>query len=159
MGPAGPFFLTGVLMANTDEKERQLQDEIGSRVEHDLPGVEVLAVELSNPDRFVVYVDHPEGVDHALCVRVTDMLRDYLREYTIDVSSPGTERPLRKPQHFAAALGRKVSLRTREPLDGRSKFKGELEDARDDAVVVAIDGTHVEIPYETIVRGNLIDER
>ena len=146
-------------MANTYEKERQLQEEIGSRVEHDLPGVEVLAVELSNPDRFVVYVDHPEGVDHALCVRVTDALRDYLREYTIDVSSPGVERPLRKPQHFAAALGRKVSLRTREPLDGRSKFKGELEDVRDDALVVAIDGAHVEIPYETIVRGNLIDER
>jgi ribosome maturation factor RimP len=146
-------------MANTYEKERQLQDEIGSRVEHDLPGVEVLAVELSNPDRFVVYVDHPEGVDHALCVRVTDALRDYLREYTIDVSSPGTERPLRKPQHFAAALGRKVSLRTREPLDGRSKFKGELEDVRDDALTLAVDGTHVEIPYETIVRGNLIDER
>jgi ribosome maturation factor RimP len=146
-------------MANTYEKERQLQEEIGSRVEHDLPGVEVLAVELSNPDRFVVYVDHPEGVDHALCVRVTDMLRDYLREYTIDVSSPGTERPLRKPQHFAAALGRKVSLRTREPLGGRSKFKGELEDVRDDALTLGIDGTHVEIPYETIVRGNLIDER
>ena len=146
-------------VTNTYEKERQLQDEIGSRVEHDLPGVEVLAVELSNPDRFVVYVDHPEGVDHALCVRVTDTLRDYLREYTIDVSSPGTERPLRKPQHFAAALGRKVSLRTREPLDGRSKFKGELEDVRDDALTLAVDGTHVEIPYETIVRGNLIDER
>jgi ribosome maturation factor RimP len=146
-------------MANTYEKERQLQDEIGSRVEHDLPGVEVLAVELSNPDRFVVYVDHPEGVDHALCVRVTDALRDYLREYTVDVSSPGIERPLRKPQHFAAALGRKVSLRTSEPLDGRSKFKGELEDVRDDALTLAIDGTHVEIPYETIVRGNLIDER
>jgi len=146
-------------MANTYEKERQLQEEIGSRVEHDLPGVEVLAVELSNPDRFVVYVDHPEGVDHALCVRVTATLRDYLREYTIDVSSPGVERPLRKPQHFAAAVGRTVSLRTREPLDGRSKFKGELEDVRDDALVVAIDGTHVEIPYETIVRGNLIDER
>jgi ribosome maturation factor RimP len=146
-------------MANTYEKERQLQDEIGSRVEHDLPGVEVLAVELSNPDRFVVYVDHPEGVDHALCVRVTDALRDYLREYTVDVSSPGIERPLRKPQHFAAALGRKVSLRTREPLDGRSKFKGELEDVRDDALTLAVDGTHVEIPYETIVRGNLIDER
>lgn len=146
-------------VANTYEKERQLQDEIGSRVEHDLPGVEVLAVELSNPDRFVVYVDHPEGVDHELCVRVTDTLRDYLREYTVDVSSPGIERPLRKPQHFAAALGRKVSLRTREPLDGRSKFKGELEDVRDDALTLAVDGTHVEIPYETIVRGNLIDER
>jgi ribosome maturation factor RimP len=146
-------------MTNTYEKEKQLQEEIGSRVEHDLPGVEVLAVELANPDRFVVYVDHPEGVDHALCVRVTDVLRDYLREYSIDVSSPGTERPLRKPAHFAGALGHKVSLRTREPLGGRSKFKGELKDAGDDALTLGIDGTTIEIPYETIVRGNLIDER
>ena len=141
------------------ERERQLQREVTRLVENALPGVEVLALEITGKERFCVFVDHPEGVDHALCVRVTDTLRDYLREYTIDVSSPGTERPLRKPQHFAAALGRKVSLRTREPLGGRSKFKGELKDVRDDVLTLGIDGTHIEIPYETIVRGNLIDER
>ena len=146
-------------MANTYEKERQLQDEIGSRVEHDLPGVEVLAVELSNPDRFVVYVDHPEGVDHALCARVTDLLRDYLREYSIDVSSPGTERPLRKPTHFSQVVGRKVALRTVAPVAGRSKFKGELKDAGTDALTLSVDGAEVDIPYDAIVRGNLIDER
>ena len=75
------------------------------------------------------------------------------------MSSPGAERPLRKPEHFAGALGHKVSLRTREPLGGRSKFKGELKDAGDDALTLGIDGTTIEIPYETIVRGNLIDER
>src|SRR4051794_36916008 len=159
MGPAGLFFLTGVLMANTYEKERQLQDEIGSRVEHDLPGVEVLAVELANPDRFVVYVDHPEGVDHALCVRVTDVLRDYLREYTVDVSSPGTERPLRKARHFARVMGRTVSVRVSEPIEGRSKFKGQLKDAGADALTLVVDGNDVHIPYDAIVRGNLIDER
>jgi len=137
-------------MTTTQQRERELQGEIAPRVEHDLPGVEVLAVELASPDRFVVYVDHPEGVDHALCVRVTDVLRDYLREYTVDVSSPGTERPLRKPAHFAHVIGRRVKLRTR---DGR--VKGE---------VVAADETHVTvdenaIPYEAIVRANLIDER
>ena len=146
-------------MATTYEKEKQLQDEIGLRVEHDLPGVEVLAVELANPERFVVYVDHPEGVDHALCVRVTDVLRDYLREYTVDVSSPGTERPLRKAAHFARVVGRRVSVRTREPIEGRSKFKGELQDAGADALALSVDGATIEIPYETIVRGNLIDER
>jgi ribosome maturation factor RimP len=146
-------------MATTYEKEKQLQDEIGQRVEHDLPGVEVLAVELANPERFVVYVDHPEGVDHALCVRVTDVLRDYLREYTVDVSSPGTERPLRKAAHFARVVGRRVSVRTREPIEGRSKFKGELQDAGADALALSVDGATIEIPYETIVRGNLIDER
>ena len=57
-------------MPTTFEKERQLQDDIASRVEHDLPGVDVLAVELLSPSRFCVFVDHPDGVDHALCERV-----------------------------------------------------------------------------------------
>jgi ribosome maturation factor RimP len=147
------------MATKTYDKEKQLQEEIGSRVEHDLPGVEVLALELASPDRFVVFIDHPDGVDHALCSRVTDALRDYLREYSIDVSSPGLERPLRKPSHFASALGRQVSLRTREPLDGRSKFKGEVREAGADAVTLSIEGTDWDIPYEAIVRCNLIDER
>src|SRR4051812_29545008 len=146
-------------MATTYEKERTLQGQIAPRIEQDIPGVEVLAVELASPDRFVVYVDHPEGVDHALCVRVTDLLRDYLRDYTVDVSSPGSERPLRKPSHFAGVLGHKVSLRTREPVSGRSKFKGELKDAGTDTLTLSVDGTDWDIPYEAIVRGNLIDER
>jgi ribosome maturation factor RimP len=145
-------------MAKTYDKEKQLTEEIAPRVEESLPGVEVLAVELANPDRFVVYVDHPEGVDHALCARVTDVLRDYLREYTVDVSSPGIERPLRKPGHFARVLGHKVSLRLREPVDGRAKFKGELKDADAEVLTLSIDGAEWRIPYESIVRGNLIDE-
>jgi ribosome maturation factor RimP len=146
-------------LATTYERERTLQAEITPRVEHDLPGVEVLAVELVNPERFVVYVDHPEGVDHALCARVTDVLRDYLREYTVDVSSPGLDRPLRKPAHFVRVVGRGVSLRTREPIAGRSKFKGELKDAGTDALTLSVDGADVDIPYEEIVRGNLIGEK
>jgi ribosome maturation factor RimP len=146
-------------MATTFEKEKQLQSEIGPRVEHDLPGVEVLAVELASPDRFVVYVDHAEGVDHALCVRVTDVLRDYLREYTVDVSSPGVERPLRKPAHYARVLGRRVALRTSQPLDGRSKFKGEVKEAGTGAVTLDVDGAGIDVPYDLIVRSNLIDER
>jgi len=146
-------------MTTTYERERQLERQIAPRVEHDLPGVEVIALELVSPTRFCVYVDHPEGVDHALCARVTDLLRDYLREYTVDVSSPGTARPLRKPQHFAGVVGRTVSLRTAEPLAGRSRFKGEVTEARAHELSVSVDGSHVDIPYESIVRGNLIDER
>jgi len=146
-------------LSTTYEKERKLQSEIAPRVERDLPGVEVLAVELANPDRFVVFVDHPQGVDHALCARVTDLLRDYLHDYSIDVSSPGTERPLRKPTHFSQVVGRRVALRTVEPVAGRSKFKGELKDAGTDALTLSVDGAEVDIPYDAIVRGNLIDER
>ena len=146
-------------MATTYEKEKTLLQQVAPRIESELAGVEVLALELMTPARFCVYVDHPDGVSHALCKQVTDVLRDYLREYTIDVSSPGIERPLRKPAHFAAVLGHKVSLRTREPLDGRSKFKGEVQDAGADTVTLNIEGTDWDIPYEAIVRCNLIDER
>ena len=143
------------MATTTYDKEKQLQDEIGSRVERDLPGVEVLAVELANPDRFVVYIDHADGVDHALCARVTDVLRDYLREYSVDVSSPGVERPLRTQAHFAAAVGHRVSVRTRE----KSKFKGTVQHAGPDVVTLDVDGTDRDIPYDAIVRSNLIDER
>src|SRR5882672_701712 len=93
MGPAGPFFFEeDSLMATTYEKEKTLLQQVRPRIESELAGVEVLALELMTPSRFCVYVDHPAGVDHALCKKVTDVLRDFLREYTIDVSSPGIER-------------------------------------------------------------------
>jgi ribosome maturation factor RimP len=121
-----------------------------------MPEVEVLAVELGGPERFTVFIDRVGGkVDHALCQRVTDVLRDYLREYTVDVSSPGIERPLRKPEHFRSALGRKVQLRT----ESRKRIKGEVVDAGDRAVIVQTDNESVEVPYGEILRGNLIEER
>jgi ribosome maturation factor RimP len=141
-------------MPTTFERERQLQDEIAPRVEHDLPGVDVLAVELLSPSRFCVYVDTPEGVDHALCERVTDLLRDYLREYSVEVSSPGLDPPLRRQEHFEAARGRTVRVRTTD-----RKLRGEVLSAGDESVTVAAsDGAETEIPYDDIVRANLIHE-
>src|ERR671938_2194112 len=145
-------------MAATHEKERQLTREIAPKVEGALPGTEVLAVELTSPERFTVYVDHVAGVDHALCERVTNVLRDYLREYAVDVSSPGIERPLRRREHFERALGRRVTLRTAGDIGGRKRFRGEVVGAGERAVRLAVDGNEVDIPYEQIVRGNLIDE-
>src|SRR5690349_23434680 len=82
-------------MASVHDRERTLEREISGKVEQALPGVEVLAVELSGPERMTVYVDRAgEPVDLALCERVTRVLSDYLREYGIDVSSPGPERTL-----------------------------------------------------------------
>jgi ribosome maturation factor RimP len=146
------------MSANAHERERSLFREVGRTVEAGLPGVEVLAVEMGGPERMTVYVDHPQGVDHALCERVTNVLRPYLDRYTIEVSSPGLERPLRKPAHFRGAVGRKVALRLDQPIDGRSRFRGELVRAGDRAVEVRIEDDTIEIPYDAIVRGNLIDE-
>ena len=141
-------------MASVYEKERELQREVARTVESGVPGVEVLAVELSGPERFTVFVDHPQGVDHALCERVTDALRDYLRAYSVDVSSPGLERPLRRPEHFRNALGQRVQLRTEE----RKRLRGEVVEAGDNAVTVQTDKESIDVPYEEIVRGNLIYE-
>jgi len=158
MGAIAPVFFERRRLSKTHEQERTLQRDIEPAVEHALPGVEVLAVELSAPDRFTVYIDRAEGVDHALCERVTDVLRDYLREYSVDVSSPGIERPLRKPEHFRGVVGRRVALRTVDDIDGRKRFRGEVVDAGSDTVTLRTDGDAVAIPYDSIIRGNLISE-
>jgi ribosome maturation factor RimP len=140
-------------MPTTFERERQLQDEIARRVEGDLPGVDVLAVELLTPSRFCVYVDHPDGVDHALCERVTDVLRDYLRDYSVEVSSPGLDRPLRRREHFQRNVGRRVRVRT-----SSQKLKGTVASADAESLALDTDGGERQIPYAEIVRANLIDE-
>jgi ribosome maturation factor RimP len=148
------------MTTTTFARERTLQDEIAPAVERGVPGVEVLAVELLSPSRFCVYLDHPDGVDHDLCARVTYLLDAYRADYTIDVSSPGPERPLRKPHHFADAVGRRISVRTDKDIDGRNRFKGEVLEAADGAVTLATPAADepLRIPYDAIVRANLIDE-
>ena len=146
-------------MSTTFARERTLQEKIAPAVEQRVPGVEVLAVELLSPNRFCVWIDAPGGVDHALCERVTGVLEGYRADWTIDVSSPGPERPLRKRHHFAASLGRRVSLRTATDIDGRRRFRGVVDEAGEMGVVLELaDGEDVSVPYEAIVRGNLIDE-
>ena len=83
------------------------------------------------------------------------MLREYLRDYAIDVSSPGIERPVRTPEHFRNAIGRQVTLRTPE----RRRLRGEIVSAGERSVVVRSGGDTVEIPYDQVVRGNLVYEQ
>ena len=141
-------------MSTTFARERTLQEEIAPAVESRVPGVEVLAVELLSPARFCVYVDHPDGVDLALCERVTRLLDGYRSDWTIDVSSPGPERPLRRPEHFRRAIGGTVKIKTA----GSQRVRGTLLAADDEAVTVSVNGTNQQIPVGEIVRGNLIDE-
>ena len=154
MGARRPFFVKEPKLVDQRAKERELTRAIARKVETALPGTEVLAVALTGPDRFTVFVDHAQGVDHALCVRVTDVLQEYLRDYGVDVSSPGIERPLRTPQHFRNVVGRRVALRT----EGRKRLRGHVVGADERAVTVRTDAESLDIPYDTIVRGNLIDE-
>lgn len=157
MGARRPFSAKGHEV-QVYEKERELHREVATTVEGPLPDVEVLAVELGGPERLTVYIDHPQGVDHALCVRVTETLRHFLDRYTLEVSSPGLERPLREPRHFAGVVGRRVAIRTAHEVGGRKRFRGQVLEASERELTLAAGDGRVEIPYEAIARGNLIDE-
>ena len=151
MGARRPFF---VMETVQNDRERQLYREVSQRVSAAIPGVDVLALEITGKERFRVYVDHPAGVDHALCTRVTDVLAPYLDTYSVEVSSPGFDRPLRTRAHFERAIGRKVALKT---LDRR--LRGEVVSAGERSFQLDPGkGEPADIPYESIVRANLIDE-
>jgi ribosome maturation factor RimP len=136
------------------EKEKELYREVSRTVSSALPGVDVLALEITGRERFCVYVDSAGGVDHALCERVSGVLRPYLERYAVEVSSPGIERPLRTREHFAHALGRRVSLKT-----DSLRLRGEITAVHERSFEIADrSGEPVDIPYDSIVRANLIDE-
>jgi ribosome maturation factor RimP len=140
---------------------RTIQTDIEARLAASEPDVEVLLAEVVGGSTVRLFIDHPEGVTLALCERVTKALPEVRERYALEVSSPGTERPLSKPQHFHRYLGRRARVRTRDAVDGHKSFTGELVGASDDAVTLAADGdppTLVAIPYAEIHRSNLIEE-
>jgi ribosome maturation factor RimP len=134
----------------------QLQQTIETRIADLDPEVELITLERPAAETLRLYIDHPDGVDLALCERVTGELRDLLQSWSLEVSSPGIERPLTKPEHFRRFLGSKVKVRTREAIEGRRNFTGTLTDADEDSVAVDADGSAVRIPLERIRRSNLV---
>jgi len=134
-----------------------LHTDIENRLASPLPQVELLACERIAAERLRLTIDHPDGVDLELCERVTKELGDLLAAYSLEVSSPGPERPLTKPDHFRRFLGRKARVRTRQPREGHKSFTGELVGASDEEVTVAADGGVVSIPYTEISRSNLLE--
>jgi len=135
-----------------------LQTQIEQRLAELDPSIELIALENPSPDRLRLYIDHPQGVDLALCERVTNELRDLLLDHSLEVSSPGSERPLTKPEHFRRFRGRRVRVRTREALEGRQNFTGTIADADASAVSVDLGDRSVKIPLERIRRSNLVPE-
>jgi ribosome maturation factor RimP len=135
---------------------QQIQEKVEARLRDAEPDVELLALERAAAERLRLVIDSPEGVDIALCERVTRELRDMLESWSLEVSSPGPERPLTKPAHFRRYVGRRARVRTREPREGHRSFTGELVDASEEAVTVAAGGGVVSIAYGDISRGNLV---
>ncbi len=96
-----------------------LQTDIERRLADSEPDVEVLLAEVVGGRCLRVFIDHPDGVTLALCERVTLLLNDLRERYSLEVSSPGIERPLTKPAHFRRFVGRRARVRTRHPRPAR----------------------------------------
>ena len=135
-----------------------IQAEIEARLSEVEPEVEVLLAEVVGSDLLRLFIDHPQGVTLDLCERVTKHLPELREKYALEVSSPGTERPLSKPEHFRRYVGRRARVRTRGDHDGRHSFTGELLNATDDVVTVAASTGVVSIAYADIHRSNLVGD-
>jgi ribosome maturation factor RimP len=135
-----------------------LQADIEARLATAEPDVEVVLAEVVPGDTLRIFIDHPEGVTLALCERVTRELGDLRERFALEVSSPGTDRPLTKPAHFRRFLGRRARVRTRDAREGHRSFTGELVGATDSEVTIAADSGVIAIPYDDIHRSNLVEE-
>lgn len=135
-----------------------IQDQVEATLAAAEPDVEVLLAEVHGGQTLRLFVDHPDGVTLEVCERVTHALAEIRERYALEVSSPGRDRPLTKPQHFRRFLGRRAKVRTRGDHDGRRSFTGELVGATDDAVTIAADTGVIAIPYVDIHRSNLVEE-
>ena len=139
----------------THSPKPTLQAEIEAQLATAEPDVEVLLAEVAG-DTLRLFIDHPDGVTLELCERVTHQLAPLRERYALEVSSPGTDRPLTKPQHYHRFLGRRARVRTRDARDGHASFTGELVGATDAEVTIAVDDGVVAIPYSAIARSNLV---
>jgi len=135
-----------------------IQAEIEARLAQAAPEVEVLLAEVAGGHTVRLFIDHPDGVSLALCEQVTRLLPEVRERYALEVSSPGTRRPLTKPQHFRRFVGRRAKVRIRDAAAGHKLYTGELVGASDQEVTIAAETGVVAIAYDDIQRSHLIEE-
>jgi ribosome maturation factor RimP len=141
-------------------RSEELQEKIESTLRERVPEVEVLLAEQPSPNLLRITIDRPNGtVDLELCKRVSKELAPLRERYALEVSSPGIERPLVKPEHYRRFVGRTVAVRTDDAVGGRRSFRGTLTEAGDDEIELDLDGERARLPYAAIRRGNLVDEQ
>lgn len=148
-------------MASTtiDRIEAALEPAAASR------GYELVAVEMFGTGRrsvVRVYVDKEGGITLDDVAEANAWVGETLEDlgqpsgpYTLEVSSPGIERPLRKPADFRRFEGQRAEVRTKTPVDGRKQFTGTIASAEDDAVTLDIDGAAVRLPYDNLSKARL----
>ncbi|OPY59079.1 MAG: Ribosome maturation factor RimP [Pelotomaculum sp. PtaU1.Bin035] len=131
-------------------------------------GIELVDVEfLKEGGRWYlrIFIDKPGGISHEDCRFVSVKIDRLLEEkdpiphsYILEVSSPGIERPLKRPDDFNRFVGRLVNITTYVPLDGRKKFNGRLKGMRMSNVVLDMEGLEMFIPIEQVASARLAGE-
>ena len=108
-----------------------------------------------------VFIDKAGGPTLDDLTRVSRRLGEVLDEgvefdgpYTLEVSSPGVNRALKKIEHFAGFVGKRIRVRTREPINGRKTFLGQLKEVETDGIVMLQDGVEVRIGFASIDKAN-----
>ncbi len=129
-------------------------------------GFELVEVELSGTGRHTllrVYIDSPAGVTVDDCARVSNQLSAILDvedlidgRYTLEVSSPGLDRPLVTPEDFTRFTGEMIKVRLGQPLSGRKNFKGRLIAVAPEHVVLGLDGETLDVAFDRIEKARLI---
>jgi ribosome maturation factor RimP len=130
-------------------------------------GLEIVDIELKSEGGrggrvLRLYLDKEGGPSIDELGRVSRELSDLLDEhedvvdgnYTLEVSSPGINRPLRRPEHFERFVGKKIRVRTRDMINGRRAFLGELLEVSAEKIAVNQDGARWEIPFSLIEKSN-----
>ncbi|HEY6926232.1 MAG TPA: ribosome maturation factor RimP [Steroidobacteraceae bacterium] len=109
-----------------------------------------------------LFIDRPEGISIEDCERVSREVAAVLdvedpipTAYTLEVSSPGFDRVLRTPAHFARFVGERVFVELRAPRDGRRRYTGTLLEANDSGITVEVDKQKVEVPFGEIAKARL----
>ncbi len=140
------------------ESRDELETSIAAALAAPFPEVEVVDLELrgSPAATLTVFIDRPGGVDLDLCTAVSRALDDLRGRYALEVSSPGLDRRLRKPAHFAAAVGEAVVVRLTTPQDGRRTFRGVLVAAEPDSICVESGGELVKLPLAALAKAHVV---
>jgi len=126
-------------------------------------GYELVAMERIGRGLLRLYIDKPEGINLDDCVRVSNQLtRMFLVENVdydrLEVSSPGLDRPLVKPEDFRRFAGQKAVIQLRVPLEGRKKFTGVLGELRDGMLDLVVDGATLALPLADFESARLVPD-
>ena len=141
------------------ESREELEAMIEATLAERFPAVELVDLEVrGGPDgTLTLFVDKPGGVDLELCAAISQTLDDVRERHALEVSSPGLNRRLRKPAHFAAVIGSDVAVKLERPQDGRSNFRGVLTAADQASITLSLaDGGSCTLPLTGIAKAHVV---